>query len=231
MLRLLIIAQETEALSELISGLNQQVFVYSIMPHGSGVMPAISAHHPDLVMVEMDGYMAGTGIQGLLNEIRQGRPLPIMALVARDKLDSIEANLDIDDLITVPGDIRELVLRIKRLLNKRNGNMGSDELIKSEGLTIDLATCEVTVDGRTVSLTFREYELLKFLASNKGRVYTRDMLLDKVWGYDYYGGDRTVDVHIRRLRSKIEDANHTFIETVRNIGYRLSTGQSSLSAQ
>ena len=71
-----------------------------------------------------------------------------------------------------------------------------------------------------VELTFKEYELLKFLAGNKGRVCTRETLLDKVWGYDYYGGDRTVDVHVRRLRSKIEDSKHIFIDTVRNIGYR-----------
>ena len=73
---------------------------------------------------------------------------------------------------------------------------------------------------KVVELTFKEYELLKFLASNRGRVYTREALLNKVWGYDYYGGDRTVDVHVRRLRSKIEDSKRTFIETVRNIGYR-----------
>jgi two-component system alkaline phosphatase synthesis response regulator PhoP len=82
----------------------------------------------------------------------------------------------------------------------------------------------VTVEWRIVELTFKEYELLKLLASNKGRVYTREILLDKIWGYDYYGGDRTVDVHIRRLRSKIEDSNHNFIETVRNIGYRFKKG-------
>ena len=85
---------------------------------------------------------------------------------------------------------------------------------------IDIARCEVSVGGRLVMLTFKEYQLLKFLASNRGTVFTRDALLNKVWGYDFFGGDRTVDVHIRRLRSKIEDANHAFIETVRNIGYR-----------
>jgi two-component system alkaline phosphatase synthesis response regulator PhoP len=78
----------------------------------------------------------------------------------------------------------------------------------------------VYVGTRLVNLTFMEYELLKFLATNKGRVFSRSKLLDEIWGYDYYGGDRTVDVHIRRLRSKIEDATHTFISTVRNIGYR-----------
>ena len=96
----------------------------------------------------------------------------------------------------------------------------SDELIRRDDLVIDLARIEVSVAGRPIVLAFREYELLKFLASNPGRVFTRDVLLDRVWGYDYFGGDRTVDVHIRRLRSKIEDSGHVFIETVRNIGYR-----------
>lgn len=85
---------------------------------------------------------------------------------------------------------------------------------------IDPAQCEVTLEGEVVELTFKEYELLRFLASNRGRVFTREALLNWVWGYDYYGGERTVDVHVRRLRSKIEDSKHVFIETVRNIGYR-----------
>ena len=76
------------------------------------------------------------------------------------------------------------------------------------------------MENRVIELTFKEYELLLYLAGNKGRVFTRESLLNKVWGYDLFGGDRTVDVHIRRLRSKIEDPEHTFIETVRNIGYR-----------
>ena len=100
------------------------------------------------------------------------------------------------------------------------GGADSRELIECGDLVLDLARCEVALNGRLVALTFKEYELLRFLASHPGRVYTRDALLSKVWGYDYFGGDRTVDVHIRRLRSKIEDASHTFIETVRNIGYR-----------
>ena len=111
------------------------------------------------------------------------------------------------------------MIRINRVLRKTVKNESSEQ-IKCDGLTIDLATCEVTVNGKIVELTFKEYEMLKLLASNKGRVYTREALLDKIWGYDYYGGDRTVDVHVRRLRSKIEDASHTYIETVRNIGYR-----------
>jgi DNA-binding response OmpR family regulator len=151
--------------------------------------------------------------------IKKAIPLPVMALVSQETLDSVDGHLDLDDFIIKPCDIRELVLRVKQLL-RRADTVDSSELVRCGDLVIDLPRCEVSVADRTVILTFREYELLRFLASNRGRVFTREALLNKVWGYDYYGGDRTVDVHIRRLRSKIEDANHTFIETVRNIGYR-----------
>jgi two-component system alkaline phosphatase synthesis response regulator PhoP len=155
--------------------------------------------------------------------MKQERLLPVIALVTRETLNSIDGHLDIaDDFLVSPYDVKEVVLRIKRLLNK-TGNLDSGELIECDGLMIDPANCEVTLEGKVVELTFKEYELLKFLAGHRGRVFTRETLLDRVWGYDYYGGDRTVDVHIRRLRSKIEYSNHTFIETVRSIGYRFRT--------
>jgi two-component system alkaline phosphatase synthesis response regulator PhoP len=217
---LLIIAQESNELAELHSGLIRNGFVCSIIPHGNGFVKEIIARRPNLVIVEMDGYSANTEIEELMQSMKHENPLPLMALVAEETLDSIDGYLGVDDFITRPYDDRELVLRIKRLLNHRAENMDTGELIKCDGLVIDLAKCEVTMGCKVVELTFKEYELLKFLASNRGRVYTREALLNKVWGYDYYGGDRTVDVHIRRLRSKIEDSKHTFIETVRNIGYR-----------
>ncbi len=220
MLRLLIIAQESKELAGLSSGLVRNGFVCSIIPHGNGFVEEITAHRPNLVIVEMDGYAANAEIQELMQSMKHENSLPLVALVAEETLDSIDGYLDVDDFITRPYDDRELVLRIKRLLNHRTESMDSGELIKCDGLVIDLAKCEVTVGCKVVELTFKEYELLKFLASNKGRVYTREALLNGVWGYDYYGGDRTVDVHVRRLRSKIEDSKHAFIETVRNIGYR-----------
>ena len=145
-----------------------------------------------------------------------------MALVPEEMLDSINGHHDLDDFLTSPYHIKEMVLRINRLLQKTI-DINNNELIKCDGLVINIAKCEVTVEDRLIELTFKEYELLKFLASNKERVYTREALLNKVWGYDYFGGDRTVDVHIRRLRSKIEDSRHTFIETIRNIGYRFTS--------
>jgi len=103
---------------------------------------------------------------------------------------------------------------------RRSGRLDSKDTIRWGDLVIDLANYEVWVGGHRTNLTFKEYALLRFLATHRGRVFTREALLSRVWGYNYFGGTRTVDVHIRRLRSKIEDASHSFIETVRGVGYR-----------
>jgi len=216
---LLIIAQESKELAGLSSGLIRSGFVCSIIPHGNGFVEEIIAHRPNLVMMEMDGYSTNAEIQELMQSMKQENSLPLIALVAKEKLDDINGHLYIDDFLISPYDAKELVLRVKRLMKKANNREGS-EIIRCGDLVIDQVKCEVTVSDRVIMLTFKEYELLKFLASNPSHVFTRETLLNKVWGYDYYGGDRTVDVHIRRLRSKIEDSSHTFIETVRNIGYR-----------
>ena len=216
---LLIIAQESKELAELSSRLIRNGFVCSIIPHGNGLVEEITAHRPNLVIVEMDGYSANAEIQELMQSMKQENSPPLMALVAEKMLDSIDSYLDVDDFIISPYDDRELVLRVKRLLHGIS-NVDNGEQIRCGDLVIDLVSCEVSVAARGVLLTFKEDELLKFLTNNRGRVFTREALLNKVWGYDYFGGDRTVDVHIRRLRSKIEDSTHTFIETVRNMGYR-----------
>lgn len=219
MSQLLLIAQESKPLVSILSELSQNGFTCSTISYENGLMEQVAARSPDLILAETDGHLVNSKIQELAQRMKQERPLPIMALIARDKLSSIDSHLDVDDFLISPFDTKELVLRVKRLLHKTS-NVSGGELIKCNGLMIDHTKCEVTVEGKIVELTFREYELLRFLASNQGRVFTRDALLNKVWGYDYYGGDRTVDVHIRRLRSKIEESNLTFIETVRNIGYR-----------
>jgi len=218
MSRLLIVAQEAKPIAGLRSGLIRNGFACSTVPHGNGLVKEIAARRPDLVVVEMDGYSAKGGAEELARMKKQGSSLPVVALVTRDRIGGIGCHLDVDDFIISPYDSQELALRIKRLLD-RTSTIDSLELVRCDSLTIDPAKCEVTVDGKIVELTFKEYELLKFLANNRGRVYTRDALLDRLWGYDYYGGDRTVDVHVRRLRSKIEQRAR-YIETVRNIGYR-----------
>ena len=145
---------------------------------------------------------------------------PLLAVILPDILDRIAFSPTIDDFAVAGGGGLELRARVQRLIGLHPDN---GEVLRRGDLAINTATCEVSLGGRLIELTFKEYTLLRFLAGNPGRVHTREVLLNKVWGYDYYGGDRTVDVHVRRLRSKIEDANHAFIDTVRNIGYRFRT--------
>lgn len=124
-----------------------------------------------------------------------------------------------DDFALRPVSLPELSARVQRLA-KRQGAPTGDQVVRLGDLAIDPGKYEVRVAGRPVELTYREYQLLLFLATHPERVFSREALLDQVWGYDYFGGTRTVDVHVRRLRSKLEDAEHQFIETLRNVGYR-----------
>ena len=218
MFSLLIIAGKNEAVKKLRSGLTQRGFACSLASDREEPVRQVTEQAHDLVLVEMDGHSPDSRRE-LAQRLKEKRHLPVIALVSKESLDSLDGDLSVDDFVIMPCEVTELVLRVKRLLNKTN-NRDDGAIIRCGDLVIDQNKCEVSIEGRLVVLTFREYELLKFLASNRGRVFTRDALLDKVWGYDYYGGDRTVDVHIRRLRSKLEDSTHTFIETVRNIGYR-----------
>ena len=144
----------------------------------------------------------------------------LIALVTEDQLDRIAADAPIEDFVLLPGNPAELARRVERAFWRRHG-IDSENFVRCGALTIDLSNYRVTVDDEHLVLTFKEYELLRFLAMNSGRVFTREQLLNRVWGYDYFGGARTVDVHIRRIRSKIEIRGHSFIETVRNVGYRL----------
>lgn len=215
-LRLCLVTDGKIAVSELLSGLIQSGFTCSIMTNRNGTMDNLAQEPPDLVLLDVDDYPETCRLS---KEIKHKKELPIIALLNREMLNQSNGHLEVDDFIFQPYDLKELKLRINRILRGTKGTANSEQLRYGD-LTIDLAKYQVTLSGRLIELTFREYELLKFLATNRGRVFTRQALLDKVWGYDYYGGDRTVDVHIRRLRSKLENSRYAFFETVRNIGYR-----------
>jgi DNA-binding response OmpR family regulator len=148
------------------------------------------------------------------------KELLVIALLTIDQAKTMEW-AGIDDFLLHPCNGAELAARVK-LLMWRTRNIKADNMIKIDGLVIDLLNYEVSVDGEPVELTYKEYELLRFLATRRGRVFTRESLLDHVWGYDYYGGTRTVDVHIRRLRAKLGENVESLIETVRNVGYRFT---------
>jgi two-component system, OmpR family, alkaline phosphatase synthesis response regulator PhoP len=144
----------------------------------------------------------------------------LLVLVPAEQMDRITVDLAVDDFLVLPTSAEELARRVERALWRRHG-IDSENFVRCGALMLDLSNYRVTVDEEPLVMTFKEYELLRFLAMNAGRVFTREQLLNRVWGYDYFGGARTVDVHIRRIRSKIEIRGHSFIETVRNVGYRL----------
>lgn len=221
MSRVFIIANESDPIRKLKTDLAQTGLYCVIVPDSNEVDGQIGRQSPDLLLLDADEATIGSPIWELVQKTRQERHIPIVALLPRERLNDFHLDSGIDDFVVKPWEAIEVIARIGRILRQK-GNIDSQDIIRCGDLVIDSAKCEVSLDGKPIILTFKEYQLLKFLASNKGKVFTREALLNKVWGWDYYGGDRTVDVHIRRLRSKIEDMNHSFIETIRNIGYRFA---------
>ena len=146
-------------------------------------------------------------------------PRPVIAVLSQSHLQAPNLSIAADDFIVAPWETGELALRINKQL-ERKAPPDEPGVIRVGDLVINPNRYDVFLAGKPVVLAFKEYELLKLMAANPGRVYSRETLLEQVWGYQYFGGTRTVDVHIRRLRSKIEDAAHTFIDTVWNVGYR-----------
>jgi len=182
---------------------------------------------------ESEGAFAAAGIDAIvleaaanLEETRRllespSRPAraPLLLLVRPDQLAAIDPTWPADDLAVFPVAGEELRLRIRRAIWRKTGTESAHVLRRGD-LALDLANYKVFVADQPVSLTFKEFELLRFLMTNRGKVFTREALLNRVWGYEYFGGARTVDVHIRRLRAKIETGTTVYIETVRNVGYR-----------
>jgi two-component system, OmpR family, alkaline phosphatase synthesis response regulator PhoP len=172
---------------------------------------------PDLIVADM--RRSTLDVKELLRPLGENAP-PVLAAIGEPDLD-LPGLEHASDLVVEPFSEHELLARVRLLLLRAHGELSAD-VIRRGDLAIDVANYRVTVSRQPVDLTYKEYELLKFLATNDGKVFTREALLNRVWGYNYYGGARTVDVHIRRIRSKIEDGGRSYIETVRNVGYRFS---------
>jgi len=219
LISVVIIASESDSLKELAARLNRRGISCWLYPNEEAAMQQKATRPPDLLLLDIEDSAGIDRCRELPSLFGQIKNPMLMVLVNRLMLNDISDETSIADFMLKPCDVNELETRIRRLI-RRIKSIDSRKVIECGDLVIDTGSCEVILSGRLVELTFKEYELLKFLASNRGRVFSRETLLNRVWKYDYLGGERTVDVHIRRLRSKIEDASHTFIETVRNIGYR-----------
>lgn len=178
----------------------------------------------DIMLPKMDGFT-------VCRKIRQTLSTPILMLTAKEEeLDKVLGlELGADDYITKPFSPRELMARIKANLRRttfEESSAQSGSFLKVDGLEIDIDRYDIKRDGQTVELTLREFELVKFLATQPGQIFTRENLLEKVWGYEYYGDVRTVDVTVRRLREKLErdPANPGYIMTKRGVGYYFNRG-------
>jgi DNA-binding response OmpR family regulator len=159
--------------------------------------------------------------------VATGIGAPLIVVVTEGGLAAISSDWGASDIVLEGAGPGELDARIRMAIGKANQFERSNQ-IHASGIVIDEASYSAKVNGRTLDLTFKEFELLRFLAQHTGRVFTRDQLLSEVWGYDYFGGTRTVDVHIRRLRAKLGDYE-SLIGTVRNVGYRFNTEENQES--
>jgi DNA-binding response OmpR family regulator len=177
--------------------------------------------HPDLLLIDgtgdVDSAEQAARRMSLAWEI--GLP-PVIIVVNEETISTFRFEAGADDFIVTTASVQEVSARLA-LVARRAGHGDEATVLKVGDLTVNPDNYQVYVRGRPLDLTYKEFELLKFLAQRPGRVCDRDLLLREVWGYDYYGGTRTVDVHIRRLRAKLGAEHEALIETIRNVGYRL----------
>ena len=192
--------------------------INAIMVTSEAYLETITADDiPSMALIDVDS-MHESEVKGCVQRCAE-LGVAIIALVPEDRLSRFDEEQGIDDFLVSPPRSDELLTRTRRVLIRRS-SPDAGGAVRVGDLVINPASYEVLLGGRRLNLRLKEYELLLLMATKPGRVFTREALLSQIWGYDYLGGTRTVDVHIRRLRSKIEDADHTFIETVWQVGYR-----------
>lgn len=200
----------------------------SLLGHSVKVLPAEGSallEAPDNDLLLVDGRTDLAHARDLCRLIRTtGTDVPVILIVTEGGLAVVAQDWGMHDVVLTACGPAELEARIRlaigRLNAERNAADPDAHVIRSGEVVVDEATYTAKIGGRPLDLTFKEFELLKYLAQHPGRVFTRQQLLQEVWGYDYFGGTRTVDVHVRRLRAKLGPENETLIGTVRNVGYR-----------
>ena len=220
MFRVLLVSDHAPSHTPLKTGLSDHGLQAVVVSTEETARDDFQPGQTDVVVIDMEQSRADVRkLCHLLKRDPALKDLPLILLVPEVQLGQVDYSWGVEDYLTAPVSAKRLAERIKFLLWKLN------KVIVNHGLhlgdvSVDFDRYEVRVKGEPVDLTYKEFELLKFLATHPGKVFTREILLNKVWGYDYYGGTRTVDVHVRRLRSKIETGGAVYVQTVRNVGYK-----------
>jgi DNA-binding response OmpR family regulator len=218
---LLLLTSALQPSAEVLPGL-------ALLGHHVKILPAEGTaliDGPDADLVLVDGRQELAHARDLCRLLRTtGTDCPVVLIVTEGGLAVVAHDWGMDDVVLHTCGPAELEARIRLAIGRLHAERDQDEpdahVIRSGEVVVDDASYTATIGSRALDLTFKEFELLKYLAQHPGRVFTRDQLLQEVWGYDYFGGTRTVDVHVRRLRAKLGPEHETLIGTVRNVGYR-----------
>ena len=225
----ILIVDDDENIAELISlYLLKECFDTEIVGDGEQALVKFKEYKPQLILLDI--MLPGIDGYDVCREIRKSSNVPIIMLSAKGEVFDKVLGLKIgaDDYMIKPFDSNELVARVQAVLRRVAQNEAADETaseeekdcVKYDGLTVDLTGYSVIYNGKAIDMPPKEMELLYFLASSPNQVFTREQLLDQIWGYDYIGDTRTVDVHVKRIREKIKDGKNWSIATVWGIGYK-----------
>ncbi|MDQ2086737.1 response regulator transcription factor [Herbivorax sp. ANBcel31] len=223
------LVEDEKHIQELVKfNLEEKGYKVSVFENGEDLLSECKNKVPDLFI--LDVMLPGIDGFEICKKLRQNiklEKIPVIMLTAKsDEFDKVFGlEIGADDYITKPFSIRELVARVKAMFRRSDScEISDDEVVKAGNITIDFSKREVSKNGEILELSYKEFEILRLLMINKGKVLSREILLEKIWGFDYFGETRTVDVHIRYLRQKIEDDDNQpfYIETVRGIGYRFT---------
>ena len=226
MTKVLIVEDEISFSDALAYLLKKESYEVEVAVNGAEAIERFQTFNPDLILLDlMIPEVSGTEV---CRVIRSTSQVPIIMLTAKDsEIDKVVGlELGADDYVTKPYSSRELLARMKAVMRRNSGdNAGLEEgaLLTAGSVRMDIDKHQVTVNSVAVTFPLKEFELLEFLMRNSGRVLTRSQLIDRVWGDDYFGDTKTLDVHIKRLRAKIEEdpANPKIIHTIRGLGYKL----------
>jgi two-component system response regulator RegX3 len=226
MTKILVVEDEASFSEALSYVLGKEGFEVTVADTGDGAIASFDKTGADLVLLDL--MLPGLSGTEVCKQLRARSNVPIIMLTAKDtEVDKVVGlELGADDYVTKPYSKAELVARIKAVL-RRQGDSESNEgsLISGGPVKIDVERHQVKINEELISLPLKEFELLEFLVRNSGRVLTRTQLIDRVWGSDYFGDTKTLDVHVKRLRAKIEKdpANPTYIQTIRGLGYKFES--------